>query len=294
MNFSSMIKNRTIVGFSCIVLSLLICFGITPLFNNALKAQVEVIRVSKDIAKGEAITEERIKIVKVGGYNLPKNIVKSADDLKGKYATAELMKGDYILSSKLTDKPYEDNEYLYKLNGTRQAISVSIKNFALGLSGKLKSGDIVSIIASDYGEMRQTLIPPELKYVEILAVTTAKGADENVQASKNDDDEEKQLPSTVTLLASPTQAMILADLEAKSKIHMALAYRGDETTVKKFLNAQDDILKQQGAGSSRAVIGQSTQAAPAATPSASTPPAQGTTSTSIKNPSVQGGVSDAQ
>lgn len=243
MNFSCLLKNRTFVGAACIVLSLIICFGLTPLFNSALKSQTDIIRVTKDIKKGDAITADKIKKVKVGAYNLPSNVVKSIDDLTGKFATTDLMRDDYILTSKLTDTPYKENEYLYKLDGTKKAISVSIKSFALGLSGKLKSGDIVSIIASDYGDMRQTLIPPELQYIEVLAVTTATGLDENVQVKDDKTNEEKQLPSTVTLLANTAQAKILADLEAKSKIHIALVFRGDAGTSKKFLDAQDKTIK---------------------------------------------------
>ena len=243
MNLSSIFKNRTAVGLLCIALSLIICFGLTPLFNNALKAQTEIVRVTKDIIKGELVTTDNTEKVKVGAFNLPDNVVKETGELTGKYATADLTKGDYILASKLTDKPYEENEYLYKLDGKRDAISISIKSFALGLSGKLKSGDIVKIIASDYGETRQTLIPPELQYIEVLAITTAKGADDSTQTSNNSTNDENQLPSTVTLLADNTQAKTLADLEAKSKIHIALVYRGDESTAKKFLDAQDEVLK---------------------------------------------------
>lgn len=257
MNFNCLLKNRTFIGAACIILSLLICFGLTPLFNSALKAQTEIIRVTKDIKKGDAIAADKIEKVKVGAYNLPGNVVKNADELKGKFAAADLMTGDYILTSKLTDNPYEENEYLYKLDGTKEAISVSIKSFALGLSGKLKSGDIVSIIASDYGEMRETKIPPELQYVEVLAVTNAKGMDENVQVKDTKNNEEKQLPSTVTLLVNMTQAKILADLEAKSKIHMALVYRGNPENAKKFLEVQDEMLKKQESANPKAVLPQS-------------------------------------
>lgn len=248
MDFHGIIKNRMVLGISCIVLSLIICFGLTPLFNGALKAQTEIIRVTKDIRKGEAITEDKIEKVKVGAYNLPNNIVKTTAEIKNMYAACDFMKGDYILNSKITNDPYKEDGYLYKLDGTKKAISVSIKSLALGLSGKLQSGDIVSIIASDYGDRRETLIPPELQYVEVLAVTTAKGVDESTQAAEKTNEEEKQLPSTVTLLVNTTQAKILADLEAKSKIHLALSYRGDENNTKKFLDAQDDSIKKQEAG----------------------------------------------
>ena len=239
-----LLKNRTAVGIACIVLAFIICFGITPLFNSVLKAQTEIVRVTKPIAKGEAITAGKIETVKVGAYNLPQNVIRNTKDVIGKYVTAELLKGDYILSDKLTATPYEENEYLYKLDGTKEAISISIRSFALGLSGKLKSGDIVAVIASDFGEMRQTIIPLELQYIEVLAVTTSKGADEGVAADSQNLDEEKQLPATITLLANQTQAKLLAELESKSKIHVALVYRGDEANAKKFLDAQEEVLKK--------------------------------------------------
>lgn len=239
---SNILKNRTVIGITCILLSLLICFGLTPLFNNALKAQTEIIRVTKDIKKGEVITEDHVERVKVGGYNLPTAVIKSLGDLKGKHALADLMKGDYILTSKLTEDPVKENKYLYNFDGTKAAISVSIKSFALGLSGKLQNGDIVSIIASDYGEFRDTIIPPELKYVEVLAVTNSKGIDSGTDSTDSNQVEEKELPSTVTLLVNTTQARILADLEAKSKIHIALVYRGDEANSKKFLVVQEEAI----------------------------------------------------
>ena len=239
---NNILKNRTVIGLTCIFLSLIICFGLTPLFNNALKAQTEIIRVTKDIKKGEAITENHVERVKVGAYNLPETIVKSLEDIKGKYVLTDLIKGDYILTSKLTENPIKENEYLYNLDGTKAAISVSIKSFALGLSGKLQNGDIVSIIASDYGEFRETIIPPELKYVEVLAVTNSKGMDGQMDSTDSNQDEEKELPSTVTLLTNTTQARILADLEAKSKIHIALVHRGDEANSKKFLEVQEETI----------------------------------------------------
>lgn len=239
---NNILKNRTVIGLTCILLSLLICFGLTPLFNNALKAQTEILRVNKDIKKGEAITENHVERVKVGAYNLPETIVKSLEDIKGKYVLTDLIKGDYILTSKLTENPTKENEYLYKLDGTKTAISVSIKSFALGLSGKLQNGDIVSIIASDYGDMRETIIPPELKYVKVIAVTNLKGIDGQIDTTDSKRDEEKELPSTVTLLANTIQARILADLEAKSKIHIALVYRGNKANSKKFLEVQEEAI----------------------------------------------------
>ena len=146
----SFLKNRTVVGVICILLSLLICFGLTPLFNQSVSQKAEIVRVVQPIRAGDEITESMVQIVEVGGYNLPEDVLRQKESAVGKYATADLAVGDYIIPSKLSDAPAAENAYLYSLDGSQQAISVSIKSFAEGLSGKLQSGDIVSVIAPDY------------------------------------------------------------------------------------------------------------------------------------------------
>jgi len=213
------------------------------MFNNALKSKVSLVRVNTEIRKGDQITEKMLTTVEVGGYNLPGNVVYRLEDVVGRYANADLYKGDYILESKLSDTPMLKNAYLGKLNGENLAISVSIKSFAAGLSGKLEAGDIVTLIASDVGERRETLVLPELKYVEIIAATASSGADNDVQADAGDG-EEQELASTITVLATPEQARLLAELEQTGKLHAALVFRGDSTQAQKFLEEQQRVLEE--------------------------------------------------
>ena len=42
-------RNRTIIGAVCILLAVLVCFGITPFFNAGLKAQTEAVRVKAEV-----------------------------------------------------------------------------------------------------------------------------------------------------------------------------------------------------------------------------------------------------
>ena len=63
-------------------------------------------------------------------------------------------------------------------------MSITIKSFATGLSGKLQSGDIVSVVAPDFKKQGQTVIPPELKYVEVIGVTASSGYDANTDVYK--------------------------------------------------------------------------------------------------------------
>lgn len=237
------LKNRTVIGVICILLSLLICFGITPLFNKGISQKTEIVRVVKEIKAGDEITKDMVQVVEVGGFNLPENIIRIKDNAIGKFATTDLGVGDYILNTKLSDIPASENAYLYNLDGSKQAISITIKSFANGLSGKLQSGDVVSVIAPDYKKQGETVIPPELKYVEVISVTAPSGDDANTGDGIGEKDE-RELPSTVTLLVSPEQGNILAELEADSKSHLSLVYRGKPEYAKEFINIQEEVIEK--------------------------------------------------
>lgn len=233
-------RNRTVIGVLCILLALIICFGVTPLFSRSASEKTEIVRVTKDIKEGDEITAEMVQTVEVGAYNLPQNLMTDKKEVVGKYATADLAAGDYILSSKLSAVPAAENAYLYNLDGTKQAISVTIKSFATGLSGKLESGDIVTIIVADYQGKGETAIPPELQYVEVISVTASSGYDANTGEVVD----EKELPSTVTLLVTTEQAKVLAELEQDSELHLALVYRGTPENAAKFIAAQDALIEE--------------------------------------------------
>lgn len=86
----SFLRNRTVIGVFCILLSVLICFGLTPLFNRAVSQKVEIVRVTQPIRAGEQITDDMVQLVQVGGYNLPDNVLHEKGNAVGKYATADL------------------------------------------------------------------------------------------------------------------------------------------------------------------------------------------------------------
>lgn len=236
----SFLKNRTVAGVICIFLSLLICFGVTPLFNRSVSQKTEIVRVTKEIKAGDEITKDMVCIAEVGGYGLPEHVLRQTDTVVGKYAAADLSAGDYILNTKLSDTPAAENAYLYNLDGSRQAMSVTIKNFSNGLSGKLQSGDIVSVIAPDYKKQGITVIPPQLNYVEIISVTASSGYDANTGEAPAGE-EERELPSTVTLLVTSEQSKVLAELESDGKLHLSLVYRGTPDNAAQFIEAQDKV-----------------------------------------------------
>lgn len=241
-------RNRKILLAISVVLALLICFVLAPAINANASKQVNIVRVTKSISKGNKITKDMIQSVNVGGYNLPDNTEKSADDVIGKFALADFQPGDNILSTKVSDQA--PDAYLSNLDGKRQAISFTIKNFADGLSGKLKSGDIISIYVAAYGDMKSTLHPDELQYIELVAATNDSGIDSTGNTQKESDkNSSNDMPSTLTVYATPQQAIKIADYEKNGTIHVALAYRGNQVTAEKFLALEEQYLAKQGDGS---------------------------------------------
>ena len=233
-------KNRTIIGIVCIVLALILTFAIAPLVNKMAESRVDIVRMKNDVIQGHQISENDVETVKVGGYNLPADIILKKENVVGRFATTDLKAGDYLLPSKLTNTSDKANDVFRTLDGTKQAISITIQTFAGGLSGKLQNGDIVQLIVYR-NSTAKTIIPEALTYVKVITTTTAEGADKD-ELTVNEDGT-YELPSTVTLLVNQAQAKLLVEYENSGRIHADLVYRGDEATAQKFLDAQDDYFK---------------------------------------------------
>jgi pilus assembly protein CpaB len=239
-----LIKNKTIIGLIAIIVGLLFCFMLSPLYIKATSEKTKVVVMTAKVIKGQIISDDDIKLVEVGSYNLSENVLKKKDEVSGKYAATDLYPDEFVLISKLSVTPYANNEYLNNLDGRNGAISITLPSFAAGLSGKLLSGDIVSIISTDMS-IGETTIAPELKYVKVLACTTASGVDvDDKTMGKEKENTEDKIAATVTLLVNEQQVKILANLDATQRLHAELIYRGDIDISNDYLKQQDEILKQ--------------------------------------------------
>jgi pilus assembly protein CpaB len=275
------IRSRKVLGAICVAMAILLILALILLpgvFDDAGSA-VRAYIAKENILKGEKITEEMVEIRQIEKGVFPLTGLPS--DVVGKYAVVGIPQGDIVLSGKIMDgRP--PGEYASVLDGTKVAISLSIKSFAYGLSGLLRAGDIASVYASAsynnvsiapaitttepavYSDGGDIIAPPELKYMYVLAVTDEDGTDkdEHELATKEDDgvgDGDEWNAATVTLLATPLQAERLAFLEVNGLIQFALVYRGDEVTTQEFLSKQDEYLQELAAKTENAGDVQSSQ-----------------------------------
>jgi len=233
-------KNRTVIGIVCIVLAVAVTFVVSPLVNKISDQKTEVVRFTADVGHGVKITEDHIELAEISNSALPDKPLKTKDAVIGKYATADLFKGDIATESKVTDNANTANDIMASLKGDKIAMSITINSFAGGLSGKLENGDIVSIYVTDKDNV--TEVPAALKYVKVITTTTSGGIDENDVIENEDGSFE--LPTTITVLVTVEQAKILANYEENAVMHVALVYRGDDATADKFLKVQDEYLEK--------------------------------------------------
>ena len=229
-------KNRTIIGIVCIVLALVVTFAVAPLVNKLSDSRTDIVRLKNDIVQGHMIQESDIEVVTVGSTGLPTNIITKKDAVVGKFAACDLKANTDLLQSMISDKSDSADDVFHTLDGTKQAISITISSFAGGLSGKLENGDIVSLVIFE-NETNEATIPGGLTYVKVITTTTAEGFDKD-ELTPNEDGT-YELPTTLTLLVNPTQAKMLVEYENRGVIHADLVYRGDSKTAQKFLDAQD-------------------------------------------------------
>ena len=233
------LNNRFLFGILSLLLAAVIAFIAIPTITRQTSGKTDIVRIIQPIQRGAQITLNDIEIVEVGEYNLPSNTARTAEDVVGKYAVADLSVGDYILSSKVSFNPITSDIQLSSIPSGKVAISLTVKTLASGLSDKLQVGDVVRI----YHFLDVVTNIPELQFVKILSVTDSKGF--NVDNAKElTPEEEKQQTATITVLATPEQAMIITSLENDGVSHVALICRNNDDLAEELLSEQDAILKE--------------------------------------------------
>ena len=90
MKFLEVFKNRTVLGITCIVLALIMCFVVSPLISRTSNKTMDVVRVTADIKSGDEITKDMVSEVKMSGINQPDNIVSDDKEVIGKYACVDM------------------------------------------------------------------------------------------------------------------------------------------------------------------------------------------------------------
>ena len=238
-------NSRFLYGILRILLAAIIAVIAIPTVTRKTNSKVEIIRITTALDRGDPITAKDVELAEVGGFNLPDNVATKLEDVIGTYAASSLYPGDYILSGKVSSTPLSSDLTLNAIPDGMVAISITVQSLAAGLSDKLQSGDIIRLY--HYNDLSGTLNVvqdiPELKFVKVLSVSDSKGLDIDY-TKQPEEDEERLQTATLTVQATPEQAMLLTQYENEGMLHVALISRGNEALAKDLLNQQAEILTQ--------------------------------------------------
>lgn len=178
----------------------------------------------------------------MGGFNLPDSTARKTEDVVGTYAATDLYPGDYILPEKVSSVPLSSDLTLNEIPDGMVAISITTQTLATALSDKLQGGDIIRLYHYDDDNVLEPVADiPELRFVKVLSVSDSKGLDVDY-TTPPDEDEERQQTATITVLATPEQAMLLTRYENEGVLHVALISRGNDALAAELLERQAEIL----------------------------------------------------
>ena len=234
---------KTTVGALCVAAA--IAVGGVQWFavSEASSAAEPVVRAKVEIPSGTKITASMLETVDMGKLGLPSNITGNAAQVAGTYAKTDIQAHDIITGGKVAghapDTALSDGKMLY---------SVSVKNLADSVSGKLQGGDIVQAVVPAQNTGNNAVGPSSetlnaLQYVEVEGVTASNGQDAKTASAYSASTNSNQ-PATVTLYVNQTQINALASL-GQNEISFALVSRGDEAKAKELLAKQNVLLGGQ-------------------------------------------------
>lgn len=227
-----LMKNRFFLLVISIVISVLIAFIIIPAVISKSLGTVDVVRVNRTIQPNTKIEREYLSVEKVGKVNLPESIIKSPDDIVGKYSKVELLPGDNLVNEKFNNFNDIENNFLYLLKGDNKvAVSISVKSFAAGVSGMIEPGDIVSIMSYSNSISETEVDSEAANKTDVVADTRLQNL-EVASINKNTDNSGDF--GTITVLCSREQALLLIEAENSGNIHFVFSRRGDKTNLSKI------------------------------------------------------------
>lgn len=238
------VNSRFLYGVLSILLAAIIAFIAIPAVTRKTNNKVEIVRITTALDRGDPITAKDVELVEVGGFNLPDNVASRLEDVVGTYASTNLYPGEYILSGKVSSSPLSSNPALNAIPDGMVAISISTQTLASGLSDKLQAGDIIRLYhyTDQSGTLNTVYDIPEFKFIKVLAVSDSKGLEIDY-TKQPEEDEEKLQTATITVQATPEQAMLLTQYENEGILHVALISRGNDTLAKKLLDQQAELLE---------------------------------------------------
>ena len=238
-----LIRNRLFLATICVILSALCVYSF---LQSNISEDLTAYKLTYNVSKGTEITSDMLTPVTVGSKGM-EDVITEQDEIIGRYSTYDLVKGQMIFDNSISETQKEVLQGFEKLDGEHFAYSITIKSLASSVTGKVQAGDVVSVYVNTNGE---SILPLELKYVEVLNASTSVGTEKTQNSEEN--------ISTVTFVVNETQAKLLNEYEYTSNLHLALVHRGEDEKKQEYLSlnhlTEEPTTVENGTDESQKII----------------------------------------
>lgn len=245
------IKNRFVWGCFCIVLAFAIgCIGVPKLIDS-YDQKVTIVMAKEYISKGSEIQASMLTEYKMSKGDIPYGQGEYYDAINSSgnggraffpsdgekmYASCDIYPNDMITPSKASAAyPYSDME-IRTLDNNHYAVTANVSSLAAGVAGKVRSGDILTLIIYSGSDV---FIDSYLNYVKVISVSNSEAADIN----DSTESDRNHIPSVITFEVTLEQAMYIAKYNNSNGIHYALAARADTDKAAQLLGIQEKQLQ---------------------------------------------------
>ena len=183
----------------------------------AAEDAVPVLVAEVDVSANTVMSQEMVKVQQIPAKYAHPHALRSPQAVNGKIAKAQLLKGEQILNSKITDRKQPGDRFSYKIPDKMRAMTLAVDEVS-GVAGFPIVGDIVDILLTkgkDEGAVTTTVFQNK----EILATGSV---------SVPQEDGEQRIVPTVTLCVTPDEAQQISTYESAGKIRFTLRSPADK------------------------------------------------------------------
>ena len=190
----------------------------------------EVVVAVNTIPAHTRITSEMLQTESIPSEVVHPEAILSINDVADGISRVDIIKGEQILASRVATEDQRAS-LSYRVPEGLRAISIPV-NEVVGVAGFISAGDKVDILVNYLiddiedieGEPQDEMLLTFTVFQNVLVL--ASGED-----TREKDDEERQVVSTVTLAVNPEQAEVLAFANQMGNFHLTLRSPLDETEV---------------------------------------------------------------
>jgi len=173
--------------------------------------KIQVLAAVSDIKDGEKI-DTKIGIKEIPQSAYVKEMYLANEKANG-YAKVDIATGSYVLKSMVS------HEEIPVLKEDMRRVTIGV-NLTSSLAGKIKPGDFVDIGWVPKDEAKDGVSKIVVEKVQIYDVVNKLGEDVKKDDKNNQYDKESLIPTAVTLIVTPEQAVAIKEYENKGSLFL--------------------------------------------------------------------------